>query len=268
LAGAQLALRVSQSMDLLAVKFFDQSSSFAGLYAGGQNISQAGFMMFGPTQSVFLQSMAKSRMDGNPKEAALTGTLYLRVALAYGALLCALSVLSEEIVVFLLGSAFRDSGPILGILLWAIAFRLLAATGRTLIAAVGEKISIMLPLILLIFLGAVAYAIAIPRLGVTGGAFVALGLAAAVGLTSLREGLKLMAIAFPWGSLVKITAAALLTSTFAWFLPGSGWFLIVKLGLSCVLYAALLFALNEWRPTCQRARALQRALTRTSPSTR
>lgn len=248
LAGAQLALRVSQSMDLLAVKFFALSPVLAGLYAGGLNISQAGLMLFGPTQSVLLQSMAKSRREGNHDEAKRTGAVYLRVALTYGALLCALSVLSGEITVFLLGPAFAQSGTILAILLWAVAFRLLAYTGRTLIAAVGEKVSIMLPLIFLIALGAVAYAIAIPRGGLTAAAAVALGLAAAAGLTSLREGLKLMGLPFPWISLLKIAAAAVVTALVAASLPGTGWFLIAKLTVSCLLYVALLFAFNEWRP--------------------
>jgi hypothetical protein len=41
--------------------------------------------LFGPTQGVLLQSMAQSRRDGKHDEAARTGTLYLRVALTYGA---------------------------------------------------------------------------------------------------------------------------------------------------------------------------------------
>ena len=262
LAGAQLALRMTQSMDLLAVKFFGLSPSLAGLYAGGQNIGQAGFMMFGPTQAVLLQSMAQSRRDGNHDEAARTGTLYLRVALTYGALLCALSVLADEIAVFLLGPAFARSGPILAILLWAVAFRLLAGTGRTLISAVGEKVSIMIPLLVLIVLGIIAYAIAIPRGGIIAAAAVALGLAIAAGLTSLREGLKIMGLRFPWISLFKIFAAAVVTAFVAASLPGTGWFLIAKLTVSCLLYAALLFAFNEWRPTRQQLISLRQALAR------
>jgi O-antigen/teichoic acid export membrane protein len=262
LAGAQLALRISQSMDLLAVKFFAISPSLAGLYAGGLNISQAGFMMFGPTQGVLLQSMAQSRREGNHDEAARTGTLYLRVALTYGALLCALSVLADEIAVFLLGAAFAQSGPILAILLWAVAFRLLAGTGRTLIAAVGEKVSIMLPLLILIVLGIIAYAIAIPRGGIIAAAAIALGLAVAGGLTSLREGLKLMGLRFPWMSLARIVVAAVVTAFVAASLPGTGWFLIAKLTVACLLYAALLFAFNEWRPSRQQIMSLRQALAR------
>jgi PST family polysaccharide transporter len=260
LAGAQLALRISQSMDLLAVKFFALSPALAGLYAGGLNISQAGFMLFGPTQAVLLQSMAKSRREENHLDAARTGTLYLRVTLTYGALLCALSVLADDIVVFVLGPSFAASGPILAILLWAVAFRLLAATGRTLISAVGEKFSIMLPLVLLIALGIVVYAIAIPRGGIVAAAAVALGMAAAAGFTSLREGLKLMGIRFPWISLAKIIAGAAVTAIIAWSLPGTGWFLIAKLIVACLVYAALLFSLNEWRPAKEQLASVLRAL--------
>ncbi|MBJ7391192.1 MAG: oligosaccharide flippase family protein [Chthoniobacterales bacterium] len=262
LAGAQLALHISQSMDLLAVKFFALSPAIAGLYAGGQNIGQAGFMLFGPTQAVLLQSMAKSRREENHLDAARTGALYLRVALTYSTLLCALSVLADEIAVFLLGPAFAQSGTILAILLWAVAFRLLAGTGRTLIAAVGEKVSIMLPLLILIVLGIIAYAIAIPRGGIIAAAAVALGLAVAGGLTSLREGLKLMGIRFPWISLLKIAVAAAVTALVAASLPGSGWLLIAKLAVSCLLYAALLFSFNEWRPTRQQLMSLRQALAR------
>jgi O-antigen/teichoic acid export membrane protein len=168
-------------------------------------------------------------------------------------------VLADDIVVFVLGPSFAASGPILAILLWAVAFRLLAATGRTLISAVGEKVSIMLPLVLLIALGIAAYAIAIPRGGIAAAAAVALGLAAAAGFTSLREGLKLMGIRFPWISLAKITSAAMVTGVVAWALPGTGWLILAKLTAACSLYAALLFALNEWRPTKQQLASVLRA---------
>jgi len=53
---------------------------------------------------------------------------------------------------------------------------------------------------------------------------------------------------------------ALLTAFVAASLPGTGWFLIAKLTVACLLYAALLFAFNEWRPTRQQLGALRSAL--------
>jgi hypothetical protein len=118
----------------------------------------------------------------------------------------------------------------------------------------------MLPLVLLIALGIAAYAIAIPRGGIVAAAAVALGMAAAAGFTSLREGLKLMGIRFPWISLAKIVAAAAVTAIIAWSLPGTGWFLIAKLIVACLVYAALLFFLNEWRPAKEQLASVLRAL--------
>ncbi len=263
-AGAQLALRVTQSMDLLAVKFFAKSPSFVGPYAGGQNISQAAFMLFAPSQGVLLQSMAKSRRGGKHEEAAQTGALYLRGALAYGALLCALSILSEDIVRFLLGPAFSESAPVLMILLWAVAFRILAVTGRTLIAAVGERPSIVVPLVILIALGLIAYTVAIPRGGIVAGAAVALGMAVAASFTSLREGMKMMGIKFPWDSLAKIVLCALFTSSVAVALGAAGWWLLAKLTVECLVYLALLFLLNEWRPTDHQKQSIRKAIFKTS----
>lgn len=263
LAGAQLALRVTQSMDLLAVKFFAKSASFVGTYAGGQNISQAAFMLFAPSQGVLLQSMAKSRWGGKHEEAARTGALYLRGALAYGALLCALSILSKDIVMFLLGPVFSEAAPVLMILLWAVAFRTLAVTGRTLIAAVGERASIVVPLVILIALGLIAYAVAIPRGGIVAGAAVALGMAVAASFTSLREGMKMMGIKFPWDSLAKIVLSALVTSSVAAALGGAGWWLLAKLTAACLVYLALLFLLNEWRPTDKQKQSIRKAIFKT-----
>ena len=260
LAGGQLALRVTQSMDLLAVKYFANSAALAGLYAGGQNIGQAGFMLFGPTQNVFLRSLAKSRGDGNIEEARKTAVLYLRAALTYSALLCALSVKAGEIALFLLGPAFADSGAVLAILLWAVAFRVVAGTGRTLIAAVGERASIMFPLLLLIALGIVAYALAVPRGGIVGAAVVALVLAGGAGLTSLREGLRLTGISFPWSAMIRITGSAVLAGATAMVIPGHGWMVFASLTSACLVYAFALYLLKVWRPTGQQIGSLRNAL--------
>lgn len=260
LAGAQLALRVVQNMDLLAVKFFARSASLAGLYAGGLNISQASFLLFGPSQAVLLQSMSALRRDNRGVEASRTASLYLRAALTYGALLCALSVLSKEIAVLVLGPDFGDSGSVLAILLWAAAFRIAAVTGRTLIAAVGESVSIVIPLVALVAIGAAAYALAIPRGGILAAATVALGISAAAALTSLREGMRMMGIKFPWNNLARIVCAALVTAAFAAALPGSGLWLLGKLAAACLLYLGLLFLLNEWRLGRKDLLALRKAM--------
>jgi O-antigen/teichoic acid export membrane protein len=255
LAAAQVALRVSQGMDLLAVKYFLGSPAVAGLYAGAQNIGFAALMLFQPTAPVVLQSLSKSRREENPAEAARVGVTFIRVSLIYGGALIALSVFSGEIAVFLLGSQFSESGPVLAVLLAAMAFRIQAVAGRTLLSAAGEKVSILIPLLLLIGLAAGGFALAIPAFGILGGAGVAAALALGTAIVSLRDGLRLLNLAFPWATLLRTLIAASATAAFAVWLRGFSLHVLIELTLATPLYAATLILLGEWKPT--KARLLQ-----------
>jgi O-antigen/teichoic acid export membrane protein len=255
LAAAQVALRVSQGMDLLAVKYFLGSPAVAGLYAGAQNIGFAALMLFQPTAPVVLQSLSKSRREENPAEAARVGVTFIRVSLIYGGALIALSVFSREIAVFLLGSQFSESGPVLAVLLAAMAFRIQAVAGRTLLSAAGEKVSILIPLLLLIGLAAGGFALAIPAFGILGGAGVAAALALGTAIVSLRDGLRLLNLAFPWATLLRTLIAASTTAAFAVWLRGFSLHVLIELTLATPLYAATLIILGEWKPT--KARLLQ-----------
>jgi O-antigen/teichoic acid export membrane protein len=262
LAGTNLALRITQSMDLLAVKFFTRSSVPAGAYAGGQNISLAAMTLFLPSSGIVLQSMAQSQKKGQHAEAVRTGTLFLRIALTYGALLGALSLRADDIVALLLGPAFSSSGPVLAILLWAVAFRTLSVAGNCFIAATGKSPSIMAALLALVALGVAAYAIVVPSYGTEGAAWVALSLAAAAGIASLREGLRLTGISFPWASLQRIGAAALGAAAITSLLPAEGFMLLLNLTGACIAYMLALYAIDEWRPGRKEFLALRSALSR------
>jgi O-antigen/teichoic acid export membrane protein len=246
MALGQLALRVSQSMDLLAVKFLLRSPVAAGHYAGAQNITFAAMSLFVPVSSVALQSLASGRRTGDFAEAQHLAAKFVRGALAYAGLLCGLSVATPRITTFLLGPEFAPSSPVLALLLWAVAFRVLAVAGRVLISAVNEATSVVAPLLVLIAAGLVAYAFAIPRAGITGAAMVALGLALAASITSLREGLRLIGITFPWISAVRIVAGAAAAALVTALVPGDGPLVLVALAAACLTFALTLILLGEW----------------------
>ena len=245
LAAAQVAIRISQGMDLLAVKFFLGVPALAGLYAGAQNISFASLMLFQPSTSVVLQSLSKSRREENPAEAARVAETFVRVSLIYGGVLIALSIFSREIAVFLLGPQFAESGPVLAVLLAAMAFRIQAVTGRTLLSAAGEKASILAPLLAMIVLAIAAFAIAIPQFGILGGAAVAAALGLGTAIVSLRDGLRLMNLAFPWVTFGRVTLAGAATAVFAIFLRSLDWHLLPCLTLATLFYGAALLFFRE-----------------------
>lgn len=247
LAAAQVALRVSQGMDLLAVKYFLGVPALAGLYAGAQNIGFASLMLFQPSTSVVLQSLSKSRREENPAEAARVGETFVRVSLIYGGVLIALSVFSREITVLLLGPQFAESGPVLAVLLAAMAFRIQAVTGRTLLSAAGEKAFILAPLLAMIVLAIAAFAFAIPRFGILGGATVAAALGLGTAIVSLRDGLRLMNLAFPWITFGRVTLAGAATAMFSIFLRSLDWHVLLCLTLATLFYGTALLLFREIR---------------------
>jgi O-antigen/teichoic acid export membrane protein len=194
---------------------------------------------------VVLQSLSKSRREENPAEAARVGETFVRVSLIYGGVLIALSIFSREIAVFLLGPQFAESGPVLAVLLAAMAFRIQAVTGRTLLAAAGEKASILAPLLAMIVLAIGAFAIAIPRYGILGGAAVAAALGLGTAIVSLRDGLRLMNLAFPWITLAKVFLASTATAAFGIWLLEFSLPVLADLTLGTIFYSALLLLLGE-----------------------
>ena len=256
MAGAQILLRISQTMDLVAVKFFLGSPQATGLYAGAQNIGFAAMMVFGPSNSIVLQSLSKSRLVENHAEAAKVAQTYLRVAAIYSGILVALGVFSREIAVFLLGREFEASGPVLAVLLVAVAFRIQAAAGRTLIAAAGEQASILMPLLALIAAGAVAFALEVPKAGLLGAAWVAAFLGFGTAAFSLRDGLRLLKLRYPWATLTRVAVACSVTASAGFWLRDRGLPVLIDLTLATLLYGATLLLLREWRPTRARMREL------------
>jgi O-antigen/teichoic acid export membrane protein len=249
LGGTQVLLRISERMDLVAVKYFLGSAAIVGLYAGSQNIAFAAFMIFSPSNSIVLQSVSASRLRESHVEASHVATSFLRAAFIYGGALVAMTVFSQDIAVFLLGPNFADSGPLLAWLLVAVAFRISAGAGRTLIAAAGEKPSIMLPLAIVVGLGLAVYALVIPRFGAVGGAAAAVGMAFCTAVVSLSDGLRLMKIGLPGGTLLRVVTASASTALFGLFLKRAEWHVLADLTLATLFYGVALILLREWVPT-------------------
>lgn len=257
IGGAQVLLRFSQTMDLVAAKYFLGSPALAGLYAGAQNISFAAMMLFAPSTSVVLQALSKSRMEGNHSEAGSIATTYIRVGLIFGGALVAMSPMSPQIALLLLGPQFKGAGPVLAVLLTAVAFRINAVIGRTLIAATGEQALIMFPLVVLIGFGIAAFALVVPSAGLLGAACVAAFLALGTAIFSLRDGMKLLGIRYPWATFLRVAVASAATGGAGFWLKDCGFHVLVNLTMATVFYGAMIILLREWRPKRWHLREIQ-----------
>ena len=253
LAGLQITLQFSQTMDLLALKYFGASNSGVGLYVGAQNVANAAIMIFsGPLHHTLVRALSLHLLRRDHPAAQRSATKALRLTLIYGGVLLAQTPFSAGITSLLLGPAFTPAGPLLAILLAVVACRLLALCSHSLLIAHGQTLAIVPRLLLLMGLSVIGFAWLIPLGGSPATAGVALVLALSLATLTTRQALRALAMPFPWDTLARSAGAALLTALLSplltHFLPGHLLWVIPKLILATALYGAILLALREPSP--------------------
>jgi O-antigen/teichoic acid export membrane protein len=248
MAGASLALRVSQRLDLLAVKIFVASPAVTGLYAGAQNLAHGPMLAFQGSPGVMTQAVARARARGEHDVAVDLVRTFLRTTMAYAGLIIAMAGLAGDAVVFVLGGQFAQAGPVLAVLLWSAAFRVLSNGARGVIAAIGEQTVLVRLLVLAIAGGAILYAVLVPLAGGVGAALGAAILATVIFTLSAHAITRLLQMTFPWRSLMRVATASLASGAAAAALPGIGPLVMLRAIGVAVIYGALIWMLGEWRP--------------------
>jgi O-antigen/teichoic acid export membrane protein len=173
---------------------------------------------------------------------------FLRTTMAYAGLIIAMAGLAGDAVVFVLGGQFAQAGPVLAVLLWSAAFRVLSNGARGVIAAIGEQTVLVRLLVLAIAGGAILYAVLVPLAGGVGAALGAAILATVIFTLSAHAITRLLQMTFPWRSLVRVATASLASGAAAAALPGIGPLVMLRAIGVAVIYGALIWMLGEWRP--------------------
>ncbi|MFM9009949.1 MAG: lipopolysaccharide biosynthesis protein [Planctomycetota bacterium] len=255
LAGASCAMRVLNQMDLLAVKYFQPDPSAAGLYAAAQNICLLPSTLFQSSSSVMLRSIAAGLRRHT---AATRGALvepYLRMAVLAAGVTVAMVPLAPGLVEFLLGSSFAAAGRTAGFLLVAVAFRMLAASGRGIAGGYGERAVFVLGLTALAAVAAAVYAWRIPviaarfaaagRQPIEAYAIVAAALAVATALGCLMGGVSISGSRFPWITAVRALTGGAIAAWVGSILPGDGLRVLAAVAATAAVYGAVVVVLGE-----------------------
>ena len=96
----------------------------------------------------------------------------------------------------------------------------------------------------------------VPKAGLVGAAWVAAFLGFGTAIFSIRDGMRLLKLCYPWGTLARVAVAACATAGFGLWLRDRGLHVLLDLTLGTLLYGASLLLLREWRPTRERLRKL------------
>jgi O-antigen/teichoic acid export membrane protein len=258
IAGAQMLNRILQNMDLPAVQHGIGGGHMAGCYAGARNIAITCVMLFFPVGGVVQRSVASALRDHRTADAHAAARGFLRTAGIWGGLAAAVSVHAKDIVDLILGPGFSAAAPLLMVLLWTAAFRILSVAGRMLVTAAGESGWQLLIATALSMAGGTAYLIIVPQHGAWAAACISGVLAiisAGIALVAASRGL---AMPLPLGSLLRIALAAAASAALGIAMPLPDTHVIIRLILLSALYVLLLCLAREFRPHAAIASAWHR----------
>ncbi len=248
IAAAQMLNRVLQNMDLPAVQHGIGGGHMAGCYAGARNIAITCVMLFFPVGGVVQRSVATALRDHRTADAHAAARGFLRTAAIWGGLAAAASVYAKDIIDLILGPGFSAGAPLLMVLLWTAAFRILSVAGRMLVTAAGESGWQLLIATALSMAGAAAYLIIVPRHGAWAAAVITGVLAITSAGMALVAARHHLAMPLPLGSLLRIALAAAASAALATAMPLPDTHVIIRLILLSALYVLLLCLARELRP--------------------
>jgi O-antigen/teichoic acid export membrane protein len=89
----------------------------------------------------------------------------------------------------------------------------------------------------------------IPKAGITGAAAVTLLLSLATALLSVRDGLRLLEVRYPWPTFCRVLLAMAATVGACLWIRTLGLHVLLELSLGTALYGILIVVLREIRPT-------------------
>ena len=257
-AGAQTLNRILQNMDLPAVQHGTGGGHMAGCYAGARNMAITCVMLFFPVGGVVQRSVASALRDHRTADAHAAARGFLRTAGIWAGLAAAVSVHAKDIVDLILGPGFAAAAPLLMVLLWTAAFRILSVAGRMLVTAAGESGWQLLIATALSAAGAAAYLMVVPRHGAFAAAVITGVLATISAGIALVAACRHLAMPLPVASLLRIAIAAACSAAVGLAMPLPDTHVIIRLILLSVLYVLLLCLAGEFRPGAAISTAIHR----------
>lgn len=247
IAAAQMLNRILGNMDLPAVQHGIGGGHMAGCYAGARNIAITCVMLFFPVGGVVQRSVASALRDHRTADAQAVARAFLRTAGIWGGLAATLSVHAEDIVDLILGPGFAAGAPLLMMLLWTAAFRILSVAGRMLVTAAGESGWQLLIATALSVAGAAAYLVIVPRHGALAAAIISGVLAIVSTGIALVAASRSLAMPLPLGSLLRIALAAAVSAAIGLAMPLPDTHVLIRLMLLSALYGLMLCLAGEFR---------------------
>ncbi len=241
-----LAVNLLMNLDLIFVKRLLAQEAFTGFYTAAITIARTPYFLFYAFSATLLPTISHSFTKGNLSEARMYISKYLRYFLIFALPLTVLiSAKAANLVVFVYGLKYENSGIPLSIIIFGmffLSFFMLLATilfgiGKAKLALLIQSLLLPLDILLLYYF--------IPRFGLAGAAL-ATTLAALAGVLFISFSVyRKLRVFLPLSSSIKIILANLIIFSLSECFSLHGFWLLFFFVISCLVYLLLLWLFKE-----------------------
>lgn len=246
LVASALCLSLHGRLDVIMLKSLGASAAEAGVYGVAQNLALLPTLFSYAFAPALLSTLARALREGDDAGARALARLALRAVVLLLPVAAAAAGAAPEIVAFVFGREFVESGAILRPLIFGALALLMVSVAASVLAAAGRErwtLHVAWPTLACAFAG---HALVIPYAGARGAAFVTASTACACALASLALVWRAWGVAPPARTLLRGALVAACAYALAALVPSAGLLLAPKLACVCALSAASLALLGEF----------------------
>jgi len=241
-----VSLRLFDKLDLFALKALGGSAADAGIYGAAQNLSVLPGVFALSFTPLLLSSLSRALRGADYRQAHQLARNSLRATLVLLPLAGLLAGAAPEIVVWIFGTEFSDSAPLLAVLGFASVALVVISTATAILTAAGKPgwtCALVGPLLPLALAG---HLLLIPSLGSIGAALVTTLLAMVGALASVIAVHRIWGILPPLSTLGRSALLAFVAYGLAATWPEAGPLLLVKLTAVALCILLLFIMLKEF----------------------
>lgn len=246
LVASALCLSLHSRLDLIMLKSLGASAAEAGVYGVAQNLALLPTLFSYAFAPALLSTLARALREGDDEGARTLARLALRAVVLLLPAAAMTAGAAPEIVGFIFGREFVESGSLLRPLIFGSLALLMVSVTASVLAAAGRErwtLHVAWPTLACAFAG---HALVIPSLGARGAAVVTTLTACACAILSLALVWRAWRVAPPARTFASSAAVAACAYALTALLPAGGLLLALKLACACALSAAALALLGEF----------------------
>jgi O-antigen/teichoic acid export membrane protein len=245
---AAASLRLFDKLDLFVLKALGGSATLAGVYGAAQNLTIIPNLVALSVTTLLLSTLSRALRAGDTDGARQLATNAIRGVLVLLPFAGVAAGAATALASLIYGSAFAETGPLLGVLIFAAIAVVMISVASSILTAIGKPTWAMWATLPIAPLALAGHLIVIPRFGAPGATYVTLGVATFGAICALVAVSRAWKITPPATTVLRVTLVTVTATVVGAWWRTTGVMVVVELVAMSLIAIGLLAALGE-RPT-------------------